>query len=221
MGPSTDEDPGGAGEHSEGGDLRAHPSREETSGRAFVEAIAHPLRSKLIVILSAGSATSAELATEIGAPVRTVRHHLRYLSERGFVSVAREETRRNVLRYSFEETTFGEVDDELYAELTPAERRNVTNLYLRAIARAMSRFVAAAAYDVHFPVTIRMNLALDEEGWRELREIMVSALDRLLELKGRTGERLPAGRGEGFDVEVALLALQTPGGSSEPLGEGE
>lgn len=191
--------------------MRSYPHRDETSGKAFVKAISHPLRSKLILTLSTKRATAAELAEETGAPVRTVRHHLRYLSERGFVTITREAAKRNVQCYSFEETTYGEVADDLYRELTPAERRNVTNFYLGLIARGIGRFVTeGTTYDVHFPVTVRNRIVLDEEGWAELYEILVPAFERILDLKSRSRERLLDRGEEGWEAEVVLLALESP-----------
>jgi DNA-binding transcriptional ArsR family regulator len=190
---------------------RAEPDRERTSGRAFVKAISHPVRTKIVVILEHEPATVAELAAEIGVPARTVRHHVAILRKGGFVTAARSASRRNVLEYSFRGTTFGQVDEETYEELSPAERRTVTNSYLRAIARGVTRFVAAGStYDEHFPVTLRARLAVDEEGWRALEEIAATAMEQVVELKGECARRLAARGESGIEAEFAIVGLETP-----------
>jgi DNA-binding transcriptional ArsR family regulator len=185
--------------------------------------LAHPLRSRFFAILEHEWASAAEIAAEVGAPVRTVRHHLAFLRERGFVSVRRSRRRRNVNEYTFEGTTFGYVDDELYAGLRPAERRVLTNHYLRVISRGVNRFAAAGTtYDTHFPFTVRVRIAADEQAWAEVAEILGAALEDLLRVKQEAGERLE-GRGEdGEEAEIGLLAFEAPPGrGAEPTGDQE
>lgn len=191
--------------------FRSLPDREKTSGHAFVEAISHPLRTKIVVILEHEPATVAELAAEIGVPARTIRYHLAILRKGGFVSAARRTSRRNVHEYSFLGSTFGLVDGETYEELSPRQRRLLTNEYLRVIARGITRFVAAGAtYDDHFPATLRVRLAVDEEGWRRLEEICICASEQVIGLKEECAERLEA-RGEvGVEAEFDIVALEIP-----------
>jgi len=187
-----------------------HAGRQETSGLAFVEALTHPLRSRILGILEHEWATAAEIAEELGTPARTVRHHLRFLRERGFISVRRSRRRRNVHEYSFEGTTFGYVDDDLYATLSSAERRAVTNHYLRVLSRGVNRFAASGTtYDTHFPFTVRVRLATDEQGWTELTEILSSTLERILRVKRESGERLE-GTEDGTVAEIGVLAFEVP-----------
>jgi len=191
--------------------------RQKTSGRAFVDAVGHPLRSRIIAIIEHEWASAARIATELGTPTRTVRYHLRFLRERGFISVRQAERRRNVHEYSFEGTTFGYVDDELYASLSLAERRATTHHYLRALWRGVDRFVAAGnAYDTHFPVTVRVRLAVDEQAWGELTEILSSALEQILAVKRESAARLGGRAEEGSDAEVGLLAFEAPARAEMP-----
>lgn len=187
------------------------PKREATSGKAFLQAISHPLRSRILVMLEGGPAGSAEIARELGVPARSVRHQLQILRAAGFVVARRAAKRRNTYEYSFARATFGYLDDELYAELSPGERRAAINHYLRLMARTMARFVAAGStYDSHFPFVTRITLELDDEGWRELISICSTALEQLVGLKGRVAERLAAAGEAGFEGAVHLLALEAP-----------
>jgi DNA-binding transcriptional ArsR family regulator len=185
----------------------------ETSGAGFVEALAHPLRSRIFLILAHEPASAAEIARELDTPVRTVRHHLAFLRKRGYVSVRRSRRRRNVNEYSFESASFGYIDDRLYASLRPAERRALTNHYLRVIWLGVDRFAAAGTtYDTHFPFTVRVRLAVDEAAWAELEEILGAALEEVLRVKREAGGRLAGREAEGSEAEVDLLAFEAPPG---------
>jgi DNA-binding transcriptional ArsR family regulator len=186
-----------------------------------VEVLAHPLRARILTILAHDWASASELAAELGAPPRTVRHHLHLLRERGFVSVRSAERRRNVDEYRFSSSTFGAVDEELFTELSPAERRAVINHTLRLISGGVNRFVAAAStYDEHFPVSSRVRLAADAQAWGELLAVLDSALDQIVAIKARAAERLAAGGEEGFEGEVGLLAFEAPAAEEPPAAIG-
>lgn len=191
---------------------RPQPRREETSGEAYLKMLANPVRAKIMLILEHGRpGTAAELAAEIGAPLRTVRYHLGVLRKGGFVAVERRTARRNVYEYSFLETTFGEVDVATYAALSPAERRALTNHYLQVIARGVTRFVAAGTtYDEHFPLTWRLKIPLDEEGWVRLHAILFSAIDAAMELQREYVSRLEAGEALTSEAEIDFIALEVP-----------
>lgn len=187
------------------------PEPAETSGRAFVEALSHPLRARILALLEHDWASAAEIAAELDVPARTVRHHLRDLRGRGFVSVRRAERRRNVHEYRFASTTVGLVDNAVFAELSPAERRRATNQNLRLLSAGVNRFVAAdSTYDEHFPFTARVRLAADEEAWREVLAVLDSMLAQIVAIKGRAAERLAAGGEEGFEAEVGVLGFEAP-----------
>jgi DNA-binding transcriptional ArsR family regulator len=187
------------------------PPREEASGRTFLEAITHPMRSRIMAILAYEWASAAELAAELGAPARTVRYHLRFLRERGHVSVRKTLPRRNFYEYSFADSAHGFVGDDLYASFSPAERRTFINHCLRVLSLGVTRFAAAGTtYDTHFPLTVRVRVEADEQGWQELIEILSSALEQITRVKREAGERLRAGEEDGFEADIGLLAFEAP-----------
>lgn len=190
-----------------GGETREESKRDQTSGEAFVRAIAHPIRSKILVILEHDPATAAELAAEIEEPVRTVRYHLHFLRDRGFIGVQRIRPRRNTYEYSFRGAAFGYVEDELYGRMTPVERRAVTEYYLRVLTRGVGRFVAAGnTYDSHHPYTVRVPLMLDDQGWQALTSTCISLVEQIVALDRDAKSRLAAGE-DGSEVEVGVVAL--------------
>jgi DNA-binding transcriptional ArsR family regulator len=187
------------------------PAREKAFGLTFLEAVKHPMRSRIMALLAHDWARAAELAAELGAPARTVRHHLRFLRERDLVSVRKARPRRNFYEYSFSDNTHGYVGDDLYGSFSPAERRALINHYLRVLSLGVTRFAAAGTtYDDHFPLTVRVRVDVDEQGWQELIEILSSALEQITRVKREAGERRRVGAEDGFEAELGLLAFEVP-----------
>ena len=176
------------------------------SGLALVAALKHPLRSRIIAILEYESATARDLAERLGAPLRTVRYHLRHLRERGLVVVVRSEARRNTVEYCFRLETIGVIDDEMFAELGPSEQRTVINSCFRMIVGGINRFVQSSEpYGPYLPGVARVGLRVDPEGWRRLLSIHVLALEQIIQLKQEAAARLDESNEEGVEVETSLI----------------
>jgi DNA-binding transcriptional ArsR family regulator len=183
---------------------------DETAGRAFVAAVTHPLRSKIMVRLELGPACAQELADELGVPPNTIRYHLRILKRDKLVRTTASVARRNATESYFRGVPASTiVEDELYEQLSLEERRALTNHCLRQVARMISKFVSdGSTYEPHYPGTVRVVLELDERGWQELSEIQVAALGQVLALRRDAATRLRGSGEEGFEVDLSVLFLE-------------
>lgn len=190
---------------------RPIPDRKKTSGSAYLKAISHQIRAKSILILEHSAATAAEIAEEIGAPIRTVRHHLAILEAGGFITVSKSQQRRNVLVPTYVATTFGEVDDATYEALDAAEQRSLIDHYLKGMIHGLRRFISSGTtYQGRHPSAARVRLALDDDGWHRLIEICDAAAEEVIELRSEVAERLRSRGDAGFEAEFDVIAIEVP-----------
>jgi len=182
-----------------------------TSGRAFVEAVSNPVRSRLLALLGTRPMSAADLAARIGEPAAKVRYHLRWLRERGFIRVRELARRRGVTEQLLEESAVGFVEGDVYADLAPRHRTVFVNHSIRAIMIDATSFVRAGrTYDDHFPGALRLRLRLDERGWREMADVMDATGKRLIAIRRAAAERLDTGSEPEIDASAALLYLEQP-----------
>ncbi|MFD0801388.1 helix-turn-helix domain-containing protein, partial [Streptomonospora algeriensis] len=66
------------------------PAPVETPGLAGLRLLAHPLRLRLLSLLTAQTMSAAEAARELGETHANVSYHLRRLHEGGLLEVAEE-----------------------------------------------------------------------------------------------------------------------------------
>jgi DNA-binding transcriptional ArsR family regulator len=200
-----------------GGEMATHEVRRDgltdaeraTSGRAYVEAVSNPVRSRLLALLGTRPMSIVDLAARIGEPAAKVRYHVRWLRERGFVRVRDMASRRGVTEHLLEESAVGYLDDALYAELEPRRRTAYINHCIRSIVTDATAFVRdGSAYDDHFPGALRLRLRLDEQGWREMAEVMDAAGRQVMAIRRAAEARLAAAAETPILASVGLLYLE-------------
>ena len=130
------------------------------------KALSHPLRMTIMAILSEGEASPSDLA-------------------------ARTAPRRGALEHYYRATVRPFLTQEHWAQLPAASRRSISAGTLSEIWRDASAAVENETFDSrpnrHLSWT---NLALDDEGWEAVAELLKDTLDRVLALQAEAAERL-------------------------------
>jgi DNA-binding transcriptional ArsR family regulator len=183
----------------------------ESEELQLLQALKNPVQARILAVLNDRNAGAKEIAQQIGEPIGRVRYHLRALRRAGLIGTARTERRRGVHEKYLSLITRGYVDDERYRSLDPQDRQRLIRFCLRLIMEDMERLMKAGVESAEHPFRIiRMRLALDDQGWQELTDILVDALARIETLKDRTKARLEERKEEAFPVNVWLAGFELP-----------
>lgn len=144
--------------------------------KAALRATAHPVRLRIMSLLTAAPMTAAEVARELGLTHANASYHLRNLLSGGLISVASEEKIRGGVakRYRYDvdrdreqRLTIGPLSDEqLRAELA-------------AFAHELIRRTREARFAPSGKVLADAEVWVDPETWQEIRERVTGALVEL------------------------------------------
>jgi DNA-binding transcriptional ArsR family regulator len=75
-------------------------STSHSLDKSLIKALAHPLRSGLLELLTErGEASPVELARALDQPLATVSHHMRVLRDADCVELTRTEQRRGAIEH--------------------------------------------------------------------------------------------------------------------------
>jgi hypothetical protein len=177
----------------------------------LMKAMAHPVRMHLLSILSYRQVSPAEFARERGEPVSRVAHHFRSLEKMGCIEVAETRPVRGSTEHFYRraETLF--VDDETLLEMPEEAHRLIATTVIRdfvaRVARALRAGTLTARNDVH--VSWRP-VRLDEQGWKEVIEILGSTYQAVDEVEARARARMDENGEEGLVATVGLAAFESP-----------
>lgn len=180
-----------------------------TQDANHLRALAHPLRLRILSLLTGAELTAADVARELGTTHANASYHLRFLEGAGEIVVAGEETIRGgrAKRYrhhwrgiegSAESARAPGADDE--------ERREAADLFVHASAGELQRRYAERVPGTGGLVT-DAELWVDEDTWARARQLLEEASALL-----HDEARAPHAEGTRH-VNLSLFAFEMTDGS--------
>ena len=195
----------------EGGQHEQPRSFGRPSHDDLVKALNHPLRVKILTILTQRVSCPKEMSVELEADLSDVSYHTRRLCELGLVELVSEEPVRGAVRHFYKACERPLLDNAEWGQLSPEVRRAVSAYGMDTIftdaAAALRKGTFDARSDRHLS---RTPLLLDAEGFAHLSEIMDEALGRVLEEQAASAARMSNSSEEPIHTTAALMLFQTP-----------
>jgi DNA-binding transcriptional ArsR family regulator len=177
----------------------------------LLKAMAHPVRMRLLGILSFRHVSPAEFAREQGEPVSKVAHHFRCLEKLGCIEVVHTRPVRGSTEHFYRRSETILVRDEDLLEMPEEVSRLLVSTIVRGflgrVTRALRSGTFTARTDAH--VTWK-DVKLDEQGWKEVTEILGSAYEAVDETEARALERMRESGEEGLVATVGLAGFESP-----------
>jgi DNA-binding transcriptional ArsR family regulator len=144
------------------GDAAKRSAREQ----AALRAMAHPIRLRIMSLLTGASLTAAEVARELGISHANASYHLRNLLTAGLIVPAGEEKIRGGIAKRYRYDAHGE-DDRMRA-LGPRTDDQIRSDYA-AVADELIRRTRMTGFQPTGNLLADADLWLDPETWHELR----------------------------------------------------
>ena len=175
----------------------------------MVRSAAHPVRAKALSMMAERPTSPKEIAAAVSKPIGNVTYHIRELEKAGTVMLVDEKKRGGATEHFYLATT---VDDETSYRLDPRQRailaRTGLHLIIADAARAMEAGTLSSRSDTQMA---RIPLHVDEEGWREIRDLYVATLEAALAAAARSTKRLEEGGGDGFRALAVAMLFEMAG----------
>jgi DNA-binding transcriptional ArsR family regulator len=185
------------------------------------KALSHPLRVRLLTILNESTASPRELAARVGAPLENVSYHMRRLHELGCIELVETRASGNAVEHLYRAQVRPFLIGEDWSGLPGPLRRSISGQILEQILDDIRRSVAAEAFDARDDrVLVRMPLVVDEQGWRELKDVLVNAMEQAFEIQTESAARLVARESEA-GLATKLVLMHFLGAESMPEGQSQ
>ena len=182
----------------------------------LAKALAHPLRVQLLAGLNEGVASPNELAKRLGEPLTNVSYHVRMLHDLGCIELVDTEPRRGALEHYYRAVVrpfFGERD---WKKLPKNARGSISDAVLQLVWEDASEAIKSGQFDErddrHLSRTV---LALDDQGWEELQELLADTLDRAMDIQAESASRASKSDGETFCANLVMVTHPTPKSAKE------
>jgi DNA-binding transcriptional ArsR family regulator len=169
-------------------------------------AVAHPVRSKCLVILAEREASPAEIAKELNLDVSKVGYHVAALHDARLIEPTRNQPVRGAVEHFYRAVQLPLVDDDHWTELSERDQRvfieSVLSIHAAAAAHSLDVGVLTSRQDHHIT---RNAFNTDEQGWGEARTAYRELYERMFEIQEAAAERM----GESDEKPIRVVSFQS------------
>jgi DNA-binding transcriptional ArsR family regulator len=176
-------------------------------------AMSHPTRIHTMCVLLERSASPREVAAEIGEPLNNVTYHVNQLLKLGCIELVDTAPAGGgrVVEHFYRATQHTYFDNDSWEELDARKKIGVINTVMRIIsediAEAMREGTFCARDDIHVS---RSPMVLDEEGWREVAELLNETTKEMIDIEGRVADRCADREPASIHTKVEILQFVSP-----------
>ena len=183
---------------------------QELQNPALVQALAHPLRARMLSILQDREASPKELSGEFGIPLANVAYHIQVLRKLKLIKLVKKTPRRGAVEHHYRADYGAHIDNEAWSATPDVIKRGMVGAMLGEIGNDVTEAAAIGGFEHSDAVLARSKYVLDQEAWEELSGMLGKVLDRADELQKEADERL---RASGHDGErragLALMLFES------------
>jgi DNA-binding transcriptional ArsR family regulator len=177
----------------------------------LIKALSHPLRARALAILNERVASPKEIAAQLREPVGKLSYHVRELHNRGFAELVKTVPRRGATEHFYRGTARSFLSDENWAQLSPYAKDGFSVANLKMINDTAKAALLAKTFDSrndrHLSCT---PLMVDEEGWKELVNLLSNTLDEVFAIQANSVDRHADTKGDTMRATVSLLGFESP-----------
>ena len=177
----------------------------------LAKALAHPLRVQLLAALNEGVASPNELAKKLDEPLTNVSYHVRMLHDLGTIELVDTEPRRGALEHYYRAVVrpfFGERD---WKRLPKNARGSISDAVLQLVWDDAAEAIKAGIFDERDDRHLsRSVLAVDEQGWQDLQDLLSETLDRAMQIQADSASRATKSEGDTFSANLVMMTHLTP-----------
>jgi hypothetical protein len=173
----------------------------------LVRALAHPLRIRILEVLTERVASPNALATELEMDLGDVAYHTRALDRCGCLELVRTAQRRGATEHFYKAAPHAFIGNRSWRKVPRSVRGAVTAASLQTFIDKAIAALEAGTLDERDNTTFSwMPVHLDERGWEEVTTILAEASDRVLAVQ-QASRRRTARCGKTKRMISAVVAL--------------
>jgi DNA-binding transcriptional ArsR family regulator len=182
----------------------------------LAKALSHPMRTRILAILNERVASPNELAELLGERLPNVSYHVRALLDLGCIELVSTAQRRGAIEHYYRALTRPFFSDKDWKRLPRSGRQAVTDLTLQMVWNETSAAVKKGTFESRSDRHLsRAPMRLDEQGWKEINELLAKTLSRSEDIAARSAKRLGKSDSEAMETMLVMMHFETaPEGKS-------
>jgi DNA-binding transcriptional ArsR family regulator len=174
--------------------------------KKIVKGMANSMRVQILTILNERMNSATGISKELGVDFGEVSYEMEVLRNIGLLEVAREIKRRGAVEVFYQATSWALLDAYEWPAVPDAVKGGLRASLLQTLMDDAIAAISEETYDSREGAHMSWSpLVVDEQGWKELVEILRHALEKALAVHKNSAERLIAEDAEGISCTVSIL----------------
>jgi DNA-binding transcriptional ArsR family regulator len=157
---------------------------------ALVQALAHPLRAKMLFELQEREASPKELSAHFGVPLPNVAYHIQVLRKLKLIRLVRKTPRRGAIEHHYKADYAAHIDQEAWGQTPGLIKESMVAAVLEEVGGYVTQAAATGGFDRASAHLTRSRLVLDGEAWDVLAAKLDDVLDLIDQLRKDSAKRL-------------------------------
>ena len=180
--------------------------------RRLAKALSHPLRAHVLAILNERVASPNQIANQLDEPLGNVSYHVKTLAEMGCIELVNTEPRRGAIEHFYRAVVRPFFSDKDWKRLPPSARQGISDATLQLIWEDTSDALNAGTFDQRTDRHLsRSRLVLDEQGWKQVNELLVETMNRVTDIEADCAKRRSGNGDSGFNSNMVLMHFESSG----------
>ena len=176
----------------------------------YVKAMSHPVRVRIMAMLSERKASPNELAQWLGTTLGATAYHVRTLHKLGLIELVDETRVRGAVEHHYKAKARPKVTEENWSKASPIAKQAAVGSQLRMLEDHTNASAAAGGFDRAEAVIERKTARVDDRGWSAIAAEAQKFLDRVDKIQADAAKRLARSGDEGaIDAGVVLLSFES------------
>jgi DNA-binding transcriptional ArsR family regulator len=157
---------------------------------ALVQALAHPVRAKMLYVLQEQEASPKELSVLFGLPLSNVAYHIQVLRRLKLIRLVRKTPRRGAVEHHYKADWAAHIDDSAWGGTPGLIKERMVAALLEDVGAYTTSAAATGGFNRDNACLMRSRLVLDEEAWDVLSAKLQEVLALVEQLQKQSAKRL-------------------------------
>jgi DNA-binding transcriptional ArsR family regulator len=181
----------------------------------IAKALSHPMRARILGILDERVASPNEIADMIDERLPNVSYHVRALLDLGCIELVDTAQRRGAIEHYYKAVVRPFFTDRDWKRLPRSGRQAISDVALKVVWEDVAAAMKAGTFDTRPDRHLSHNdITLDEQGWREVRDIFAGMLAEVERIEAASASRLKDSGEEGIPATVVAMQFESPRSTS-------
>jgi hypothetical protein len=185
--------------------------KKENVEQIVAKAFAHPLRVQILIILNERVASPNLLSQELDQSLNLVAYHVRVLEKYDCIELVDTKQRRGATEHFYRATRRQFLTDSEWSKMPESLKPGISGAMLKSVFEDVDEAAQSGTLeeleDRHLS---RTPMVVDQQGWKDVADLLAETLDRVLEIQAEANERLANGAEESMLSKVAIMHFKSP-----------